>query len=143
MSALPCPESATLVWVRRWSRSPRRVQQARRELRDVLNAWGLGELAESAELVLSELLTNAVCHARPPYGREIETRCEREGGGVRIEVHDASEKRPVLRKVPTDAEEGRGLALVEAITGAQWGVSKREGVGKLVWAVVSVDGNAE
>jgi serine/threonine-protein kinase RsbW len=140
MNALPHPESAMPVAVHRWTHHPRCVRQARSNLREVLHAWGLEELTDSAQLVLSELLTNAVRHARYPLGREIETRYEREAGAVRIEVHDANEKWPVLQKVPADVETGRGLALVDAVTCARWGVSKRQGVGKLMWAVVSVDG---
>jgi anti-sigma regulatory factor (Ser/Thr protein kinase) len=108
-----------------------------------LVAWGLGHLADGAELALSELLTNSLRHARKPCGRQIETRYERMAGGVRIEVHDANETWPVLRKASMDEESGRGLALVDALTGGRWGVSEREGVGKLVWAVMTDDGIGE
>jgi hypothetical protein len=42
--------------------------------------------------------------------------------------------------VCADAESGRGLALVDALTGGQWGVAGRVGVGKMVWAVCADDG---
>ncbi|MBD0736175.1 ATP-binding protein [Streptomyces sp. CBMA29] len=140
MNALPYPESATPISVRRWPNNRRCVGRARRDLRDVLTAWGLAELTDPAELVLSELVTNAVRHARHPLGREIETRYERADGGVRIEVHDANDQWPELQKADEEAEAGRGLVLVDAITGQRWGASKREGVGKLVWALVTADG---
>ncbi|WP_367648437.1 ATP-binding protein [Streptomyces sp. CNQ-509] len=57
----------------------------------------MGELEESAVLVVSELVTNAVVHARVPPGREIQTRFVRQDRGVRIEVHDASSVWPVPR----------------------------------------------
>ncbi|MFE3587402.1 ATP-binding protein [Streptomyces niveus] len=95
--------------VLRWRRHPSAVGLARLELRKALTGWGLSALEDSATLVLSELVTNAVRHARVPSGREIETRFLPMGrpvpDGLRIEVHDA------------------------------WGVSDRVGVGKLVWAV--------
>lgn len=125
------------VVVRRWPHSARCVGVARRELRQELAAWGLNRLAETAELVLSELFSNAVRHARSPRGRQIETRYEQTPGGVRIEVHDANGNWPELRKVTADKECGRGLRLVDALTGSRWGVSEREGVGKRVWAVVT------
>jgi anti-sigma regulatory factor (Ser/Thr protein kinase) len=108
-----------------------------------MEAWGLADLCDTAELVLSELVTNAVRHARRQRGRRIGTRYERVRGGVRIEVHDASDRWPELRKVDEDDESGRGLALVDALTGARWGVSEREGVGKLVWAVVTAEHTTE
>jgi len=122
--------------VRRWPNSARSVPRARRELLDTLAAWKLTELEDSAVLVLSELVTNAVTHAGSPRGREIETRFFRlSDGRLRIEVHDAGDDRPVLRRTSDTDEGGRGLLLVDAVTAHQWGVSSRAGVGKLVWAV--------
>jgi anti-sigma regulatory factor (Ser/Thr protein kinase) len=122
--------------VTRWPLTGRSVASARRELRGTLVQWGLDELAEAAELVLSELLTNAVRHATNPHGRLVETRYERLPQGIRIEVHDADERIPMMRRPADDDEGGRGLALVDALTGRRWGVSSRQGVGKLVWAHV-------
>lgn len=128
------------VVVSRWSRHRRCVGLARAELRKVLAEWGLAMIEEAALLVLSELLTNAVRHARVPPGREIETRYLREGGGLRIEVHDASEELPVLG--PSGEAGGWGLLLVDRLA-ARWGVAERDGVGKLVWAVVTTCGGSE
>jgi len=97
------------------------VGRVRRFLAAHLDAWGLLELSDNAELVVSELFTNAVTHAHSPYGDGISTRFERLASGVRIEVQDASERRPVRREVPGDAVSGRGLFLVDALTGGQWG----------------------
>ena len=121
--------------MRRWPCTARCGGAARQEL----EVWGLGRLAETAESVLSELFGNAVRHACPPRGRLIETRYELALGGVRIEVHDANENWPELRKATEDEEYGRGLLLVDALTGSRWGVSERDGVGKRVWAVVVAD----
>jgi anti-sigma regulatory factor (Ser/Thr protein kinase) len=104
-----------------------------------LGAWGLSTVADSAELVVSELMTNAITHAHPPYGNLIATRFERLADGVRIEVHDAGDGKPEPRDAPAEEESGRGLGLVEALTGGTWGVSDRDGPGKVVWAVCTGD----
>ncbi|WP_405442072.1 ATP-binding protein [Streptomyces niveus] len=123
--------------VLRWRRHPISVGLARLELRKALTGWGLSALEDSATLVLSELVTNAVRHARVPSGREIETRFMPMGlpepDGLRIEVHDASALRPLVRTGDPGACDGRGLVIVDALADA-WGVSDRVGVGKLVWA---------
>jgi hypothetical protein len=128
---------------RLWPPAPRSVGRARRFLVRSLDAWGLPHLAESAELVVSELVTNAVRHARPPYGHVICTRFERLECGVRIEVHDACDHKPELREASADEESGRGLGLVEVLTGGQWGVSGRNGPGKALWAVCAGDGTGD
>lgn len=129
-----------------WPHTPRSVGRSRRLLVRHLDAWGLTRLADTAELVLSELVTNAVTHARPPYGHVIATRFVRLKDGVRIEVHDANDRKPQCRQAGADEESGRGLALVDALTAGDWGVSDREGIGKMVWAGVrmtpSVHGGA-
>ncbi|WP_344183638.1 ATP-binding protein [Streptantibioticus ferralitis] len=124
------------VVVRRWSRRPQSVRLARVELRATLAGWGLGEITESSTLVLSELLTNAVRHARVSPGREIETRFMRTPRGVRIEVHDASDQRPEKRPLVVEAANGRGLILVAALAD-RWSVAPREGAGKVVWAEIN------
>ncbi|MGW6741948.1 ATP-binding protein [Streptomyces sp. NPDC055025] len=121
--------------VLRWSSHPSCVGLARMELRKVLADWGLSELEDSASLVVSELLANAVRYGRVSSGREIETRYLPRFGAVRIEVSDSSPCRPVLRGLDPDALDGRGLLLVAALAD-EWGVGERDdGVpGKVVWA---------
>jgi anti-sigma regulatory factor (Ser/Thr protein kinase) len=119
-----------------WPAVARTVPRARRKLADALDGWGLKDIAGTATLVLSELVTNAVTHAHVP-GRRLQTRFIRTDRGVRLEVHDVSSELPVKRRAREDAEEGRGLALVEALTGPEcWGYGSRVGVGKMVWAYV-------
>jgi anti-sigma regulatory factor (Ser/Thr protein kinase) len=126
------------VVISRWPPSRRSVPRARRELVATLEAWAMSELRDTAELVLCELLTNAVRHAGGPSGRHIETRyCRLAADRVRLEVHDSGSALPALRRASDTDEEGRGLALVDVLTAHQWGVSSRNGVGKLVWAVAS------
>jgi serine/threonine-protein kinase RsbW len=121
--------------VRRWARHPRCVGLARTELRKALADWGLMSVEDPAVMVLSELLTNAVVHARTSPGREIQTCFRRQkSDGVRIAVDDTYEGRPVRRA--QDAESGRGLVLVAELSDV-WGVSDRGGPGKSVWAVLT------
>ncbi|MFW6692462.1 ATP-binding protein [Streptomyces sp. MAR4 CNX-425] len=117
-----------------WTRHRRCVGLARAQLRKMLARWGMAELEFAAVAVLSELVANAVVHARVPPGREVHTRFVPVDGGVRIEVHDASGELPVPR-VP-DESGGYGLTLVDELS-ARWGVAERGGVGKCVWAVIT------
>lgn len=120
--------------VKRWPQSSRSVGRARACLYDTLRDWGLLSLSGAAALVLSELVTNAIAHGKVD-GRYIETWFVWDRDGVRIEVHDAGDQWPEVRNAAEDDERGRGLALVDALVGTGgWGVSKREGVGKRVWA---------
>jgi hypothetical protein len=137
-------EEGRPIAVKRWKRHPRCVPLARRELREQMSAWGMGEIGDTAVVILSELLTNAVQHARAPWDRLIETRYEcLPDGELRIEVHDANESRPQRKEPSTDGDSGRGLALVDALTRGRWGVSDRVGPGKLVWAVCADDATRE
>jgi serine/threonine-protein kinase RsbW len=139
LQLLPSAAEAGKPLVRRWPRHPRSVSRARHALVQELAVWGLSGLTDPAELVLSELVTNAVQHTRVPRDRLIETHFERMDGGVRIEVHDADENRPAPQVASTEDEAGRGLALVDALTRGRWGADEREGVGKLIWAVITDD----
>ena len=85
-------------------------------------------VVEAAELVATELLTNALLHGRPPV--RLTVRCG--DGTARIEVHDASSALPVRPRETEDATTGRGLALVQALA-RRWGTVPAD-VGKLVWA---------
>lgn len=122
-----------------WPQAPASVPRARHALRRNLAAWGLEALADDAEVVLAELVTNAVEHARAAGG-QIETRCGPlpRSAGVRLEVHDADAFRmPVLGRSAEGEVRGRGLQLVNALTHQMWGVTSRQGApGKVVWAHV-------
>ncbi|WP_405612656.1 ATP-binding protein [Streptomyces sp. NBC_00076] len=102
----------------------------------VLSSWGVShDVLESAELVLSELVTNAL-RVRVPSDRQVGVRIARspEDGLLRLEVSDAGPGRPEVRAPGDDETGGRGLLLVEALA-HRWGVVEREaGIGKTVWA---------
>ncbi|MGW3043161.1 ATP-binding protein [Kitasatospora sp. NPDC001159] len=128
----------------RLTRHRRSVGTARDHLREFLRRVPGGDaLLADGRLVLSELVTNAVMHARVSPGREIAVRFELVCGHLRIEVHDASSEKPVIRRStgPGDAS-GRGLCLVEALS-MEWGCEPRpEGIGKIVWSLVGPEGGA-
>jgi anti-sigma regulatory factor (Ser/Thr protein kinase) len=87
---------------------------------------------DAVSLIASEFASNAVVHARTPYVVEL-----RIDEVVRIEVTDNAPGGPVLRRVPRDAESGRGLALVANFS-TQWGVDWLDGC-KVAWAEVDLD----
>lgn len=115
----------------------RSVGWARRELRRHVRAWGIdGEPAHSAELLLSELVTNAVraeVHGRPTVG----IRFDWSGGCLRLDVQDASNELPVIGKAEEDEECGRGLWLVNALASG-WGVDDLGDIGKVVWVELAL-----
>ncbi|RKN47046.1 SpoIIE family protein phosphatase [Streptomyces hoynatensis] len=102
------------------------VRRARRGVRETLRAWDLPELVDRAELLVSELVTNAVRHARGP----IEVRLVR-GRSLLVEVTDPVPEPPRERRVTAEDEGGRGLHLV-ARQSRRWGTRNRP-VGKTVW----------
>jgi two-component sensor histidine kinase len=88
-------------------------------------------MADTAGLVLSELVTNAILHARTP----LVVRVRRQAGGLRLEVIDSSSAEPRRRHHSKAATTGRGLDVVEALS-QSWGTEPR-GEGKLVWAEIA------
>jgi anti-sigma regulatory factor (Ser/Thr protein kinase) len=94
--------------------------------RQVLWEWGLSEVAETAELLLSELVTNAVQAARATVNDlPVNVRLSANRDCLLIEVWDGNVQRPLPRVLendfPTfDAESGRGLFLVETLS-ERWG----------------------
>ncbi|MFE9425552.1 ATP-binding protein [Kitasatospora sp. NPDC006697] len=123
-------------WLPRHGKS---VGGARALLRDFLAAPGdAGPCLTTAELVVSELVTNAVLYGCPDggqFGDLIFVRFERRRGLVLIEVHDANGDRPAACRAGAEDEHGRGLWLVEQLA-QEWGCGPREGIGKRVWAVI-------
>ncbi len=128
-------------------RLPRRrstVPRARALLHAVLTGWGADQdVLDTAELVLSELVTNAL-RARAPRDRQVGVRLAHspQDGLLRLEVSDAGEGRPEVRNPSEDETGGRGLLLVDALA-HRWGVREREGgIGKTTWAELKAPGIA-
>ncbi|MEV8355009.1 ATP-binding protein [Streptomyces niveus] len=122
----------------RLPRHPRSVARAREALWGLMSAPGdrdlPGELGDTAALLLSELVTNALRHGSPP-GREIVVTVHRADGLLRLEVEDAGDSLPRPRTPDPIDECGRGLALVAALAD-DWGVAPRQGPGKGVWVTL-------
>ncbi|MHB1585182.1 MAG: ATP-binding protein [Acidimicrobiales bacterium] len=100
--------------------------QARRFVQRQLSGWGLDGLVDDISLVTTELVTNAVLHARSELEVVLEV-----GDRVRLEVHDRSVRLPAMRTPSTLTATGRGLRLVELLAGT-WG-AEPTGTGKVVW----------
>ena len=107
------------------------VAGARRYVREALRGLGAERFEEAAELGVSELVTNAVLHARTAVTVTVRTT----GGRVRVEVRDTSPLPVQPRHFALTSTTGRGLQLVAALSSG-WGVEAPpagEGPGKTVW----------
>lgn len=104
------------------------ASRARRFVVETLTGWGVDQdVIDDCELLTSELVTNAVLHARSPS----KLRIERRGNHVWVAVHDASPAPPRLRDYGPDAVTGRGLLLVDRLA-RRWG-TEPDAHGKYVW----------
>ena len=118
---------------------PESVRIARLHIRAALGFHGLIDYLEDAEIVTSELVTNAVQHACGDSDETIGVTLARAWNPptVTVVVSDSSPDGPVLRDTPAGSEQGRGLQIVEALS-AYWGWREEEG-GKAVFAVLTRD----
>jgi anti-sigma regulatory factor (Ser/Thr protein kinase) len=109
--------------------NPSAASCARAIAQAVVRAWGFPDLVENAQLLVSELFTNALQHApgSATIGLLIDTRAD----GVRLGLADGSALRPEVRALTTDRPSGRGLVLVQALA-SRWGAEEHED-GKVVW----------
>ena len=109
--------------------------QARRFVADTLRSWDLpSDVTEDAVLLVSELVTNALLHARSAPVVEIDHDVEH----LRCVVVDNSSVVPRRRRYANDAATGRGIALVETLA-SRWGVDVDSGSGKRVWFELAID----
>ena len=115
---------------------PESVPLARWRVRAALGLHGLGEYADDAEIITSELVTNAVQHACDNGAKTIGVRLTQAGSpaAVTVAMSDSSTQGPIRRDTPADSEQGRGLQIVEALS-AHWGWRLENG-GKAVFAVL-------
>lgn len=104
--------------------SPRR---ARHFVRDLLIEDNLADTLDIVTLLVSEVVTNAVLHARS----EVTLTVRRDGAAVRVEVADHSMAKAAPQPVTPDSTTGRGMHLVEELADA-WGTQPAPD-GKIVW----------
>ncbi|HUB41916.1 MAG TPA: ATP-binding protein [Streptosporangiaceae bacterium] len=148
---LPIAAAESPVSVRRWDRLDLAAVAtaaccARMFARLTLTNWGASDALEDAQLVVSELVTNAVkasgvVEPRPAWGRLqslnlLAVSLTGMDASVRIEVWDASPDEPVRRQATPDDEDGRGLEIVARLA-SRWGSQVHRG-GKVVWAELAV-----
>jgi anti-sigma regulatory factor (Ser/Thr protein kinase) len=109
--------------------TPAAASVARLFVRCLCEEWGVGSVADVAELLSSELVTNAVLHARS----SIELEAARTASALRVDVRDVGrgQVQPKAQPAPTEAEGGRGLSIVASLA-QSWGVEESSG-GKSVW----------
>ncbi len=126
------PESSSAV-VLRWSRHPRCVGLARRELGITLDSWGLSGIEDSAVLVLSELLTDVVRHGNVQPGTEIETRYMRVRSGLRIEVSETVHESRQLMANSSESDTDPRRRIVDTLAD-RWDMNDPFGLGASAWA---------
>lgn len=105
---------------------PEAVTAARRFVAQTLAGWHVGH--PDVALLVSELATNAVLHARSDFEVSVEARDDR----LRVGVFDRNPRLPTPANVPPDAYSGRGLMIVQGLADA-WGVETHAGAGKTIW----------
>ncbi len=113
---------------------PDQVLAARHFVNDALQTWGITH--PDVALLVSELATNAVLHARSEFEVAVMANQER----IRVEVSDYNCRLPTVVAVPADAYSGRGLMLLQALAGA-WGVETHANDGKTIWFEMSAEGS--
>ncbi|MFG2808637.1 SpoIIE family protein phosphatase [Streptomyces massasporeus] len=106
---------------------PSAVAQTRKDVVEQLEGWGLSDAVFVTELVVSELVTNAIRHAEPP----VQLRLIHDSTLI-CEVSDGGNTAPHLRRARTYDEGGRGLLLVAQLT-ERWG-TRQSASGKTIWA---------
>jgi anti-sigma regulatory factor (Ser/Thr protein kinase) len=116
-----------------------RVRHLRHFLRDLVPGWGLHPILDDLELLVSEVVTNALIHAHS----DVDVRLREYPGRLRVDVRDSDPHQPVPVAVATgeitpeeESESGRGLHIVDAVATA-WG-SSPAGRGKTTWFELAV-----
>jgi anti-sigma regulatory factor (Ser/Thr protein kinase) len=124
-------EHSEVFFERLFDGVPTAPRDVRRFVREVLLAWGDDQQLGDAELIASELATNAVKHAHSPFRVSV----ARTASTTMLAVRDTSFEQPEPRARPTHDGGGRGLALVSELS-SSWG-TRPEADGKTVWAEVT------
>jgi hypothetical protein len=119
---------------------PESVKTGRDFTRARLTDWDLSDLTDLAELVVSELVTNALRHGVPSARRPVGEHCIRlrllaQAPFVMCMVTDPGHEIPVLRESGPTCESGRGLNVVECCS-VRWGWHLLDEGGKVVWALL-------
>jgi len=111
---------------------PASTRAARAFVAEHLRSWDLDEAVDDATLLVSELVTNAILHARSPVDLVV----RKVKGAVRVEVFDDGTGLPQPLDPDPEADDGRGLGLVQAVA-SRWGVDDVETC-KTVWFEIAL-----
>jgi anti-sigma regulatory factor (Ser/Thr protein kinase) len=140
LSPLPPPRPAALAL----PAEPASAAASRRHARRLLGAWGLATCMDTVQLLVSELVANAVTAARAVPGRHpaaagppVELSLRRTGASLIIEVRDPNPDPPVAKQAGPQDEDGRGLLIVETLS-TRWGHHAAGGGGKVVWCEIAL-----
>lgn len=131
-----CPKDSTVndripTRIRRTLASnPGSASIARNFTSDVIEGWGAQDVLESAELCVSELVTNALIHT----ATDLELVLTNHISSIEVEVIDGSDRVPVARDSQDHETSGRGLFIVETLA-SEWGVRQLDS-GKSVWFTI-------
>jgi anti-sigma regulatory factor (Ser/Thr protein kinase) len=119
--------------------TPESVGMVRGQVRAALDFGGLGEYVDDAELIASELVSNAVRHGSTTSSDKVKVALIRvdNPSGVAIIVVDSSPRAPVMRELTFDEEGGRGLRIVDALA-TSWDWRPRDS-GKAIIAILTND----
>ncbi|MFF4113598.1 ATP-binding protein [Streptomyces sp. NPDC001714] len=133
------PRGRASAWDASWPlpRDLTSVRQARRLVTAQLGDWAVGDLADTAELLVSELVTNALRHTRGPLRLNLQLRHSR----LLCEVEDTESAGPARGVADPGAENGRGIELLDLLADA-WG-SVRTATGKTMWFELQAEGSRE
>jgi anti-sigma regulatory factor (Ser/Thr protein kinase) len=131
--------TAERAWCVSIPHHPRGAGVARARLQAELLSEIAPDLLDNAVTVIAELVGNAIRHGQPLPGDVVRVawrvRYADDGADVTVTVTDGgSDRRPTVQKISPDSIDGRGLAIVEALS-TSWGF-ERDGLGQTVWAEI-------
>ncbi|MGW8955838.1 ATP-binding protein [Streptomyces sp. NPDC055709] len=126
---LDAPAARATAWEASWplAQDLASVGRARRSVTAQLDEWDLCDHADTTELLVSELVTNALRYARGPARLNLRVH----GDLLRCEVEDTNDAGPVRRTTGPETEGGRGTELLDLLS-KEWG-SFRTATGKTTW----------
>jgi anti-sigma regulatory factor (Ser/Thr protein kinase) len=117
---------------------PAQVSHAREQVRKILPGWGLAEHDDLVQLIVSELVTNAMPHCR----LAIEVRLSYDGATLSIQVSDEGDNVPIRQDPGDEDENGRGLQLIDGLiepyAGTRGTFQHQASVGKTVYIIITL-----
>ncbi|MEU9992050.1 ATP-binding protein [Streptomyces sp. NPDC048045] len=139
LQPLDAPRGRATAWDASWplEREPTSVRRARRLVTAQLGEWALEDLVDTAELLVSELVTNALRHTRGPLRLNLRLLHSQ----LLCEVEDTEPACPSRNAVDADAESGRGIELLDLLADA-WG-GTRTATGKTMWFELQAEARAQ